>query len=477
MTLVRYLLSWLSRYLVLRSWKRQKNSLLRDVALWGVEVNAQGRMSIDGMDALTLVEQHGSPLLVVNKAQLMRDAQAVLDAFREGPRGSKVLYSYKTNCVPGILREIHRVGIGAEVISPYELWLAEQLGVPGDMIVYNGVGKTEESLRSAVERNILAINMDSIDEIERIHRVARGLRRKANVGIRLGFVPKSQFGFNVVSGQAMEACRKIVALSDWLDLQCIHFNVTSNARRASTHLRYVEEAIKFMREVKSSTGVSVPYLDIGGGFGVETTKNMSGIEYAMYRTFDCLPSPPSPEDYQPLSSFFCEVIEAVKTSCGRYNLELPGMIIEPGRLVTSKSEVLLARVNAIKPRGGGGKFAMTDAGRLSVTFPCDFEYHEVFVADRPRHDLDSLYHIMGRVCTSADWMFKNKALPELEPGDVLAVMDAGAYFSSYSSNFAFPRPEIVMVSDGKSLSIRKRESFEHLTAMDTTMGGTPCPSL
>ncbi len=476
MTFVRYVLSWLSRYLVLRSWKRQKNSLLRDVALWGAEVNAQGRMSIDGLDALTLVEQHGSPLLVVNKAQLMRDAQAVLDAFREAPRGSKVLYSYKTNCVPGILREIHGVGIGAEVISPYELWLAEQLGVPGDMIVYNGVGKTEESLRRAIERNILAINIDSMDEIDRIHRVASALRRKANVGIRLGFVPKSQFGLNVASGQAMEACRKVAERSEWLHFQGIHFNVTSNARWASTHLSYVEEAIKFMHEMKSATGLSTSYLDIGGGFGVETTKNMSSIEYGLYRVFDCLPSPPSPGEYQPPSSFLGDVIRAVTTRCDQLGLELPRMIIEPGRLITSKSEMLLARVNAIKPMGGGRKFAMTDAGRLSLTFPCDFEYHEVFVADRPCHDLDSLYHVMGRVCTSADWMFKNRALPELKPGDVLAVMDAGAYFSSYSSNFAFPRPEIVMVSGGKSISIRKSESFEHLTAMDM-MDGTRCRRL
>lgn len=473
MSLFRYVWRWLSRYLVWRSWRRQQNSLLRDVALWGLEVNAQGRMSIEGMDASALVEQHGSPLLVVNKAQLMRDAQVVLDAFREAPQGSKVLYSYKTNCVPGILREIHDVGIGAEVISPYELWLAEQLGVSGDMIVYNGVGKTEESIRRAIERNILAINIDSMDEIECIHRVASSLRRKANVGIRLGFVPKSQFGLNVASGQAMEACRKVAEKSDWLHFQGIHFNVTSNARWASTHLHYVEEAIKFMREMKSATGLSTSYLDIGGGFGVETTKNMSGIEYGLYRMFDCLPSPPSPDEYQSPSSFYGDVIRTVTTSCDQFGLETPRIIIEPGRLITSKSEVLLARVNAIKPRDGGGKFAMTDAGRLSVTFPCDFEYHEVFVADRPRHDRDSLYHVMGRVCTSADWMFKNKALPELTPGDVLAVMDAGAYFSSYSSNFAFPRPGIVMVCDGKSCSIRNHESFEHLTAMDI-MGGKQC---
>jgi diaminopimelate decarboxylase len=101
-----------------------------------------------------------------------------------------------------------------------------------------------------------------------------------------------------------------------------------------------------------------------------------------------------------------------------------------------------------------------------MTFPCDFEYHEAFVAGRPNAQLDALYDVMGRVCTSSDWMFKNRVLPKLQPGDVLAVMDAGAYFSSYSSNFAFPRPAIVMVHEGQAVLIRAAETFEHLTAMD-----------
>lgn len=466
MALFKYLFKLLSRYFVRKSWRLQQKSPLRDLTLWGLEVSRKGHMSIGEMDLLDLVEHYGSPLLVVNKKKLVEDAQQAIDAFQGMSEGSKILYSYKTNCIPGILREMHGLGIGAEVISPYELWLAEQLDVPGEMIVYNGVSKSEESIRRAIERNILAINIDFLEEIDLVYRTARRLQKKARVGVRLGFVPTSQFGLDIKNGDAMEACKKIAALSDYLELNCVHFNVTSNARSASTHKFYAEKAVEFMHQVKLETGITVAYLDVGGGFGVETTKNMSGKEYGMYRALGCLPPPPSPRDYQPLNSFFGEVIEAVKVSCAKFGLALPKIIIEPGRLITSKSELMLTRVNAIKRKEDGTMFALTDAGRLSLTFPCDFEYHEVFVADRPGDALENLYHIMGRVCTSADWMFKNRALPRLKPGDVLAVMDAGAYFSSYSSNFAFPRPDIVMVDHGQSRIIRKQEGFEHLTAVD-----------
>lgn len=466
MDILEYFLKKLSKLLIHKSIKWQMESRLRDPSLWDIEVNSKGHLSVGGIDTIELVERHGSPLMVVNKKKLLSDAKNAINAFKIAPQGSKILYSYKTNGIPGIIKELHDLGIGAEVISPYELWLAERLGVKGDMIVYNGVNKTEESLNRAIKMDVLSINIDSFEEIDLLCRIAKRLNKRANVGIRLGLVAKSQFGLEIESGEAMDACEKIAALSRHLNLQCVHFNVTSNERSASTHKYYSDKALNFISKLKAKRGIAISYLDIGGGFGVETTKNMSGYEYGLYRLFGCLPKPPSPDDYQPVDSFFSDIIENIRQSCERLNLDVPKIIIEPGRLVTSRSEFLLASVNSIKNKNNGTIFAITDAGRLSMTFPCDFEYHEVFVANRPNDKLDEVYQVMGRICTSADWMFKNRCLPELKAGDILAVMDAGAYFSSYSSNFAFPRPAIVMIDDGKARVIREQETFEHLTAMD-----------
>jgi diaminopimelate decarboxylase len=446
---------------------RQLASEVRAIEFWDLETNVQGHLAVQGLDTLELIDQYGSPLLVVNKQRLVRDAEDLKQAFQYAPVGSKILYSYKTNCIPGILRPLHEVGIGAEVISPYELWLAEQLGVPDNMILYNGVDKSDESLERAIRLGILSINIDQFEEIDRTYAVATRLNQSVNVGVRLALSSGSQFGLDLQSGEALAACEAIKARSDRLKFHCIHVHVTSNAKTADTHKACAVKALEFARTVRDKTGLVTGYLDIGGGFGVPTTKNMNGIEYGIYRVFGVLPRAPRLAESQPIVEFIREVVDAIEKTCNTLHLEVPRLLIEPGRLVTSRAEFLLASVRAIKRRANGPTFAITDAGRLSVTFPCDFEYHEVFVADRPKAPLDACYEVKGRICTSADWMFKNRYLPELRAGDVLAVMDAGAYFSSYSSNFAFPRPAIIMVDGGTARVIRQEETFEHLTAMDS----------
>ena len=109
---------------------------------------------------------------------------------------------------------------------------------------------------------------------------------------------------------------------------------------------------------------------------------------------------------------------------------------------------MLTEVHAIKSNAQGPEIAMTDAGKILTSYPCDYEYHQMFAANRMGSSPDHVYNLMGRLCTSADWLAKYRCLPKLQRGDVIAIMDAGAYFTSYSSNFAFPRPKIVMLDDG-----------------------------
>lgn len=461
-----FILSLIRSALLRLSVRWQRSSGVRRLELWDLKINDKGHLAVQGMDAVELVSKFDSPLLVVNKEKLMTDVEALKSAFARAPEGSRILYSYKTNCVPGILKAMHEVGLGAEVISPYELWLAVKLGVPGEMILYNGVDKSDESLELAVRIGVFCINIDHVGEIERIRSIAERVGSKANVGVRLALSARSQFGLDIESGEALDACKRILALPQSFDLRCIHVHLTSNAKDASTHRGFATRALRFARDLKSSTGYCIPYLDLGGGFGVPTTKNMTGAEYGIYRLFGVLPRPPRLEEAQHVAEFMRDLVDAVEQTCGELQIDVPRLIIEPGRLATSRAEFLLARVHAIKERDNGPLFAITDAGRLSLTFPCDFEYHEVFVAGRPTAALDTLYDVTGRVCTSADWMFRNRLLPKLQAGDVLAVMDAGAYFSSYSTNFAFPRCAIVMVDAGNASVIRGAETFEHLTALD-----------
>jgi diaminopimelate decarboxylase len=453
-----------------QSVKHQQKSILNDVGLWGLSINANKHIAINNKDVMDLVSEYGSPLLVVNRKQLIKDATSIYRALKRIGNNSKVLYSYETNCIPGILKEIHGIGIGAEVISPYELWLAEQLNVSGEEIIYNGVNKTEESLVRAIDMDILAINIDSLPEIDRIVSVTQRLKRKARVGIRLGFVSKAQFGLEIETGEAMEACRRISKHRDHLELNTIHFCVTSNVKDSRTHQYFAKKSLNFIHALKEQTGMVIRNLDLGGGIGVPTSKNMNGHEYGLYRLLGCLPKPPTPESFEEIEEFIGRITDTIRNISLILNLEMPNIIVEPGRFVTSRAEFLLSSVLAIKEKSNGSKFAITDAGRLSIAFPCDFEYHSVFVVDQRIQRKKQLYQIMGRICTSADWMMKNILLPKLREGDILATMDAGAYFSSYSTNFAFPRPAIILVAeDGDTRLLRNAEKFEHLVALDTVL--------
>jgi diaminopimelate decarboxylase len=452
--------------LLKRSFAAQRGRPPADLSLWDLDVNGRGHLSIGGLDALELMVQFGSPLFVVHQEALVRHANDIVTALEAAPPGSRVYYSYKTNCIPGILAELHALGIGAEVISPYELWLAAELGMHGDSVIYNGVDKTDDSIDLALRLRIGAINVDSLAEVDRIAKVAQRRGERANVGVRLALVGKAQFGLTVENGEAAEACRRILERRDLLNLRCVHFNVTSNSRSSGEHLGSVRRAMRFMGQLKLTLGSEVPFLDVGGGFGVPTTRNLAGIEYLLYRGLGIPPTPPKVSECQPIESYLRDIIQEVRQGAADARIPVPAVLIEPGRFITSRAQVLLSEVKSIKQRADGIPIAITDAGRLSVTFPCDFEYHEVFVSSRPTARPDTPYMVTGRVCTSADWLLRNRVLPSLQPGDALAVMDAGAYFSSYSSNFAFPRPAIVMVKAGRAVLIRETETFQHLVAMD-----------
>ena len=182
----------LGSWFVARSVRQQRNSALQDPGLWRARVDDHGRLEVDGVDLEGVVEEHGSPVFVVSRSKLVSDVEGIMRACASSVCSVRAFYSYKTNGVPGLVRQIHEMGPGAEVISPYELWLAGRQGLEGARIIYNGVNKTDESLRQAVAANVLAINADNPEEIDRIAAVAQELERPARVGIRLRLSPKSR---------------------------------------------------------------------------------------------------------------------------------------------------------------------------------------------------------------------------------------------------------------------------------------------
>ncbi len=455
------------KYLKKISLAQQKKHGLPNPALWHLHSNAQGELHINSISCVELAKEYGTPLLVVHTEALREHVARVQEIMQKNFAQSMITYSYKTNCIPGILRILHDMGVGAEVISGYEYWLAENLRVPPQKIVFNGVDKSPEGIASAVAAGAL-INIDNIEEAQVILAQSKAQQKQARVGIRLGMSQDTQLGVFMDSEDMQRVLQLLFENTAHFAVCGLHFNTMSNAKDSHYHVHCTEKALGFMRMLKERYGAHIEILDIGGGMGVPSSKNMNSKEYALYRLFGLLPKSATLEPYEGLDSYFAAIAQKIRTFCAEHGLEEPMVVIEPGRMLTSQWEFLLTRVNSLKHPPQKAPYAVTDGGRLSQAFPCEFELHEALLANDVHRPLHAEYTVTGRVCTRADWLYRGKLFPQLAVGDVLAIMDAGAYFSSYAMNFAFPRAAIIAVEGDKVQVLRQRESYEHLVKMDTT---------
>jgi len=388
-----------------------------------------------------------------------------LAAFRRHHANTVLGTSYKTNPVPGVLRELHRLGTLAEVISEFELWLALELGMPGDRIIFNGPGKPLSAVELAVDRRVHVINADAIEELELIEKVcaARGARQRVGLRVTTSVGWQSQFGMNIATGQADDAATLVKALPH-LELVGLHLHLGNGIASAGVYVDGVAEVIEFAARLEQRLGVTLEFLDLGGGFGVPTVRKLDEWDLRA-ESLGLASSRPVPEDATGAEGFAA----AIFSRAGRMLERLRGpirLILEPGRAITSQSQALLLSVIRAKTLGGGERALILDGGR-NITMPLGWEYHEILPATRmatPEMEKQSLF---GPLCHPGDVVGLHRSLPRLTTGDVVAIMDAGAYFVPNQTNFSNPRPAIVGVRDGVASVLRKRERFEDIVRNDS----------
>jgi diaminopimelate decarboxylase len=432
-------------------------------ANWDAEIGPEGHLVIGGCDTVELARRFGTPLHVVDRARLRTNFDGFASAFRSQGLAVEVGYSYKTNPLPGVLRTLHGFGAWAEVISHFELWLALALDVPPDKIVFNGPGKTQEAIELAVSRGVSIINVDNEDEIDWIARCALKHRRRQRVGVRVitsvGW--SSQFGLGIAAGAAQRAFERIGAHSH-LEAAGLHVHLGTGIRDITVYARAVREVLQFARVLRQALGIEIKFFDLGGGFGVPTVRPYSEWDMRLMHSGQR----PTVTDVSSAASMadYARVIAAL---FARYAPpgEPPLVFFEPGRAITSSAQTLLVETLAIKPAAANSFNVICNGGK-NIAMPLGYEYHELFAAGNPAGKGEFPYDLFGPLCHPGDVLFKGKRLPRLEPGDVIAIMDAGAYFVPNQMNFSNPRPAAVMVQGGEATLIRSRETFEDIVAHD-----------
>lgn len=438
-----------------------------DRDLWGLDANDQDHLVFGGHDLVELAETYGTPLHVVDEGRLRAEYRDFLRAFRSAYPRVRVSYSYKTNCIPAVLKVLHEEGCGAEVVSPHELWLAARLGVGSHRIIYNGVNKSLESLELAVEGDVSIINIDSVRESRRILAVAERLGRRPNVGLRID--PRvgwnAHFGLECAKNAVLEVASALTELG-LVNVCCLHVHMGTGIRKTGQYEQSIEVACSVIRDLRHELGIDIQYLDLGGGFGVPTVKTLALGEVALYKLFDIPPRPPDADDCSTVGDFASAIGQCLARNCSRCDVPEPVLLLEPGRALTSSAQVLLVTIGDVKRRSNGRQYAIVDGGMQNTAFPLSYEYHECFVASQARALPEQRYHVTGPLCSPEDLLYRNWRFPELQPGDILAIMDAGAYFTSFTNAFSYPRPAMVMVSENDRWLVRERESYEHMIALD-----------
>jgi len=436
--------------------------------LWQLADDAQRGLLLEGVALRDLVTQFGSPLHVVHAARLRDNARRFQAVPPGATGGCEVFYSYKTNPIEGVLKLLHEQGIGAEVISPYELWLAKQLGVPPERTIYNGPAKSDDSIRDAIERRIQVINCNHREELPRVAQIARQLGVRARVALRVNTSVgwSGQFGTPIQGGQALDAYREALALPE-LSVVGVHAHRGGQIRNEPELLAFVSEVLAFAEELDGILPTPLELLNFGGSLGLPTSLHLDHRAQRRNELFHV--DIPTPMVAQALSveRYLELVVGQVESQYRRMGKPRPRILLEPGRAMTGNTQLLLASVLTTKS-AGAVTCAVLDAG-INLAESVKNEYHQLFAVTRHREARSRVHTLVGPICSPADTLYPALRLPPLRDGDCLAIMDAGAYFVPFSTSFSFPRPAIALLDGGIATLTRRRETFDDLRSYDNAL--------
>jgi len=445
---------------------------------WGLGTAADGRLMIGAESAAGIARAYGTPLHVLHEERL--EATAV--RFRQSmeaayPGRTSVHFAFKCNSVPAVIEAVRRAGLKAEVMSPFELELALRLGYRGDDVVVNGPGKTAAFLKICVESAVRLIAVDSLGELALVDGIARAARKRVDVLLRVNpdFVPRGMnagsatgsrkgcaFGLDLKSGEVRRGLKLFQSLPG-LRLRGFHFHIGTGIRDAKAYARVLDRLAPLFRETRAG-GFRVDIVDVGGGFASPATREMTSRELLVYQGLERLPAGVSAGDCGSFDDFSGEIARALlRIFPGN---ELPELLAEPGRSIAGPNQFLLLTVSHVKIRPKVRKWLITDGGLGTVTLPTFYECHEVLLADDVRRPRTENVTIVGPVCFASDIVYRNIRMPEIRPGEVIAIMDSGAYFIAQESSFGFPRPAVVGARRDGCRLVRRRETFADLTGRD-----------
>jgi len=403
-----------------------------------------GQLHAEDIAVKELVSMYGTPLYVYSATTLKRHFKAFDSAFADIPH--LTCYSVKANSNMSFLKLLAGEGAGTDIVSGGELFRALRAGVNPKKIVYSGVGKKDIEIREALLAGILMFNVESTQELERINAVAGDMDKVANISLRINpdvdpkthpyistGMKENKFGLSRTEALSTYALAKELPHVDPIGMDC---HIGSQLTKLSPFLEALDRLKVFYQQLVDM-GIKIKYLDLGGGLGITYNEE----------------EPPHPEE---LGKALVESLKGIDVT----------LILEPGRVIAGNTGILVTEVQYTKVTEDKN-FVIVDAAMNDLVRPSLYgSYHRIApVAEGQKEEITA--DIVGPICESGDFLAKNRVIPKVAQGDLLAAFSAGAYGFAMSSQYnSRPRAAEVLVEGDKHVLIRKRETYHDLVVLE-----------
>lgn len=415
----------------------------------------KGSLFFDGFSVKALAEKYDTPLYLLSEKRIRDNYNRLHNALISNYKHLRVYYAAKANTNLTVLRVLQSEGAYLDAVSPGEVFMGLSSGYTPDRILFTGTSVRNDELKFLSGANI-TVNVDSQSELDRLLKIAVppvvSVRVNPEVGaghhshcITAG--PESKFGLTEEDALKAYATAKRARVERF----GIHMHIGSGILDLEPYSLAIEKLLNIAKRVHDEIGIEFEFIDIGGGFGV----------------------PYNPEDKDlDLTEFSNKIVSPFKNRVKEYGLGKPFLCVEPGRYLVCDASILLTTVNTIKITPSK-KFVGVDAGFNTLVRPTMYgSYHPILVANKVAQADKETYDVVGPICESGDSLAKERQLPKVEEDDLLAVLNAGAYGFSMSSQYnSRPRAAEVMIRQGKDVLVRKREELSDLMASQRIQSG------
>ena len=409
-----------------------------------LKTNEKGNLSIGGVDTIELAEEYGTPLYVVDESRIRDNYQRLKNAFTQHYPDFKIFYACKANTNLAVMRILEQEGSSIDAVSTGEIYSALLAGFEPSRILFTGNNVTDDELRFAVASEV-TINVDSVSQLHRLSKITE----PSDLDISFRVNPKVGAGHHehcITGGDLSkfgimeEEAADVYNMAKDLGFNPIgmHTHIGSGILDPEPFMLAVETLMDVAGRVSNETGIKFEFIDFGGGLGIPYRPEESKLDIELFAK---------------------EITKLYKDKLKEYNLGKPSMYIEPGRYIVGDASILLTRVNTIKQ--SYRKFAGVDAGFNTLLRPSMYgSYHHIVSANQPFAEPVQNIDIAGNVCESGDLFARDRPMPDIQEGDLLAILNAGAYAFSMSSQYnSRPKTMEVLVNKGNSDIIRERETF------------------